>query len=98
VQDNVQPYECMTQEPPHFFDDKCFDRLDWYVKQATDAGVWAVVTALCATGAGGGGDVGQDYFHNDTLRGMFFSAWAYVSSTSYELASVRACVSFRQQQ
>ena len=74
--DNTPNYECMTDTPP-FFDDGCFEKLDFTVQQATGAGVWAIVTARCQNGAGGG-DVNQDFWHNDTLKGMFFTAWKHV--------------------
>ena len=40
--------DCMTTEPPHFFDDECFSTLDPLVRSATDAGLWVILAVLWA--------------------------------------------------
>ena len=35
--------ECLTRTPPHFFNEKCFEDLDPWIRSATDAGLWVVL-------------------------------------------------------
>lgn len=73
--------ECMTDEPPYYFKEKCFDRLDAWVKQATDAGLWVILALR------GEYVAGQDFydrpgtvvFRNETLREMMYAMWAHVA-------------------
>jgi hypothetical protein len=72
-------HECYTDSAP-YFNESCFDALDDMVRQATDAGLWVILTCRSKYGAG------QDYqsnpmhdvFHNSTLRSMMFTMWKHV--------------------
>ena len=44
--------ECMTDKPPHYFDDSCFTKLDEMITDATDAGLWVILTARGQVAAG----------------------------------------------
>jgi len=45
--------DCLSNEPPHYFKESCFDELDFAVTQATAAGVWAILTARSTLGERG---------------------------------------------
>ena len=76
------PKECMTQTPPHYFDDDCFATLDPWVKSATDAGVWVILALRSEIGAGQNYNSapGTDLFRNATLRAMALAMWTHVAS------------------
>ena len=64
--------ECMTLEPPHYFNDKCFDDLDPWVKSATDAGLWVILAVRGEYVAGQNfeTDPGSSIFRNATLANL----------------------------
>ena len=73
--------DCMTQRPPHYFDDGCFKQLDAWVQDATDAGLWVILAVRAMVGAGQHYDTdpASDVFHNATLRGMLYAMWTHVA-------------------
>ena len=73
--------DCMTQTPPHYFDDSCFKTLDPWVKTATDAGLWVILAVRSQVGAGQyfDTDPGSCVFHNTTLKNMLFAAWTHIA-------------------
>ena len=74
--------ECMTTEPPHYFNDKCFDDLDPWVKSATDAGLWVILAVRGEYVAGQKFDTdpGSSIFRNATLANMSFAMWRHVAA------------------
>ena len=74
--------ECMTMEPPHYFNDKCFDDLDPWVKSATDAGLWVILAVRGEYVAGQKfeTDPGSSIFRNATLANMSFAMWRHVAA------------------
>eukprot|EP01079_Euglenida_sp_SAG-EU17-18_P006234 gene6234-6058_t len=76
--DNGAPGDGMSQTSPYVSED-CFTEMDAVIKQATDAGVWVILTARCKIGAGGGAP-SEDVFNNATLRGMLYTAWSAVAA------------------
>jgi len=74
--------ECMTQEPPNYFNDKCFDELDPWVKSATDAGLWVIlaVRGEYVAGQNFDSDAGSVVFRNETLRSMAYAMWRHVAA------------------
>ena len=72
----------MTATPPYFFDETCFRALDATVRDATGAGVWAILTVRSKYGAGQdyAGDPTSDVFHNATLRARFYAMWTHVAA------------------
>ena len=89
--------ECMTNTPPHYFNDKCFHDLDPFVKSATDAGLWVVLALRGEYIAGQNFDTdpGSVVFRNETLQKMMFAMWKHVAGhyasfdriAAYELLS-----------
>eukprot|EP00729_Bicosta_minor_P009214 gene9214-24024_t len=73
--------DCMTNEPPHYFNDACFDTLDPWVKTATDNGIWVVLAVRAQVGAGQYYDTrpGTVVFRNSTLKMMFYAMWSHVA-------------------
>jgi len=80
--DQVITADCMTSSPPYFFDDGCFRALDATLRDATEAGVWVILTVRSKYGAGQSfeTDPGADVFHNATLRAHFYAMWGHVAS------------------
>ena len=74
--------DCMTNDPPHYFDDRCFDTLDPWVKTATDNGIWVILAVRSQVGAGQYFDTkpGTVVFRNSTLKTMFYAMWAHVAT------------------
>lgn len=89
--------DCMTTEPPHFFDDECFSTLDPLVRSATDAGLWVILAVRGEYVAGQNyeADPGSCVFRNGTLRSMAYAMWRHVAAhyrsfdriAAYELLS-----------
>lgn len=73
--------DCMTNVSPYFKDD-CFTKLDYTIQQATDAGVWVILTTRSEIGAGQNYDTDpmSDVFHNITLRNMMYTMWGHVAN------------------
>ena len=74
--------ECMTNEPPNYFNDKCFNDLDPWVQSATDAGLWVVLAVRGEYIAGQlyDSEPGTVVFRNETLRNMMFAMWRHVAA------------------
>ena len=74
--------DCMTQTPPHYFNDACFGTLDPWVKSATDAGLWVILAVRSEIGAGQNYDTdpGSCVFRNSTLQTMLLAMWTHVAS------------------
>lgn len=74
-----QTHECYTDTAP-YFKESCFKDLDNMVRQATDAGVWVILTcrAKYAAGQEFQTDPMHNVFHNSTLRSMMFTMWKHV--------------------
>lgn len=85
--------DCMTNEPPHYFNDACFDTLDPWVKTATDNGIWVVLAVRAQVGAGQYYDTrpGTVVFRNSTLKMMFYAMWSHVADhyASFDRIAVR---------
>ena len=64
--------DCMTNAPP-YFDDACFKELDFLVKQATDAGLWVILTLRGAVAA-------TNVFNDPTLKNHMYQMWSYVAA------------------
>ena len=62
--------DCMTNEPPYYFKESCFDDLDFALQQAVDAGIWVILTDRSQIAAGQyyQTDPMLDVFNNETLR------------------------------
>jgi len=73
--------ECMTMVPPHYFNDRCFDDLDPWVKSATDAGLWVILAVRGEYAAGQlyETEPGTVLFRNNTLR-MAYAMWRHVAA------------------
>ena len=73
--------ECMTSDPPHYFNDKCFEDLDTLVKSATDAETWVIlaVRGEYVAGQDFSTDPGGSAFRNATLRNMMYAMWRHVA-------------------
>eukprot|EP01047_Picozoa_sp_COSAG01_P013920 COSAG01_NODE_666_length_14393_cov_8.519029_5_plen_566_part_00 len=73
--------DCLMNVAP-YFKDTCFHKMDSAIRQATDAGLWVVITCRAAFAAG------QDFdshpmanvFHNQTLQAMMFTMWRHVAA------------------
>ena len=74
--------ECMTNTPPNYFNDKCFEDLDAWVKSATNAGLWVVlaVRGEYIAGQNFASDPSSVVFRNDTLKSMMYAMWRHVAS------------------
>jgi hypothetical protein len=89
--------ECMTYTAPNYFNDKCFEDLDPWVKSATDAGLWVIlaVRGEFIAGQDYATDPGSVVFRNATLQKMMFAMWRHVAGhyrtfdriAAYELLS-----------
>lgn len=74
--------DCLTETPPHFFNDDCFIDLDAWVRDAAAADLWIILAVRGMYVAG------QDYvdnpqsvvFRNETLRSMMYAMWTHVAS------------------
>ena len=68
--------------PPHFFNEKCFEYLDPWVRSATDAGLWVVLAVRGEYVAGQlyDSDPGTVIFRNATLRAMLCAMWKHVAA------------------
>ena len=69
----------MQFEPP-YFKESCFANIDKYIKRATDAGVWVILTGRSQIGAGQNwqSKPQENFFHNDDLANRFYTAWNHV--------------------
>tara|TARA_B110001452_G_scaffold267370_1_gene277014 strand:+ start:1914 stop:3167 length:1254 start_codon:yes stop_codon:yes gene_type:complete len=74
--------ECLTNTPPNYFNEKCFEDLDPWVKSATDAGLWVVLAVRGEYIAGQlyDSDPGTVVFRNSTLQTMLFAMWKHVAA------------------
>ena len=74
--------ECLTNSPPHYFNEKCFEDLDPWVRSATDAGLWVVLAVRGEYVAGQLYDSapGTVVFRNTTLRTMLCAMWKHVAA------------------
>ena len=74
--------ECMSDQPPHFFNERCFDDLDTWVRSATDAGLWVVLAVRGEYVAGQLYDSapGTVVFRNETLKTMMLAMWRHVAA------------------
>ena len=74
--------ECLTHTPPHFFNEKCFNDLDPWIRSATDAGLWVVLAVRGEYVAGQlyDSDPGTVVFRNATLRAMLCAMWKHVAA------------------
>ena len=74
--------ECLTNTPPHFFNEKCFEEIDPWVRSATDAGLWVVLAVRGEYVAGQlyDSDPGTVIFRNATLRTMLCAMWKHVAA------------------
>lgn len=74
--------ECMTMVPPHYFNDRCFDDLDPWIRSATDAGLWVILAVRGEYAAGQlyKTEPGTVLFRNATLRTMAYAMWQHVAS------------------
>ena len=73
--------ECMTYEPPSYFNDECFRDLDPWVRSATDAGLWVIlaVRGEYVAGQNYATNPGSVVFRNATLQKMMFAMWRHVA-------------------
>ena len=86
--DNTKPLqthpnkECRTQEPPNYFNDKCFEDLDPWVRSATDAGLWVILAVRGEFSAGQDFETepGESVFRNETLRTQMYAMWKHVAA------------------
>lgn len=69
--------DCYASAPP-YITEPCLEKIDWALKQASDAGVWAILAVRGKFAAGQ--DPSNDVFNNATLREMLFTAWEHVAA------------------
>ena len=83
----VEDSDCLSNAPP-YITEACLAKIDWALRQATDAGVWAILTVRGKFAAGQ--DPSNDVFNNATLREMLFSAWEHVATRYADFDGIAA--------